>query len=166
MRRQPDSKQSDEYREDGGARRQPIGRRRRWRLLWLFPIVLLSALLLGWLTWISPYGYEAPAGLAVIDADREHRVFVYGTLRQPLVRRLVTGQWIDTREALLPGFEQRGLDLERRSGALTEGEVFTVEAHALARLDRYERLGIRYERVPATLASDEVAWVYLRLSVE
>lgn len=162
----PGSEQGKDYRGTGMTRQQPGARRLAWRMLWLFPIALSLALLLGWLTWLSPYGYEAPAGLAVIDAEREHRVFVYGTLRQPLVRRLVTGQWIDTRAALLPGFEQQGLDLERSSGAQAEGEVFTVEPSVLARLDRYERLGIRYERVPATLANDEVAWVYLRLSAD
>lgn len=166
MSRQPDGTQSAGDRSDGRRRREPGARGRWWRLLWLFPISLGSALLFAWLTWISPYGYEAPADLAAIDTDREHRVFVYGTLRQPLVRRLVTGKWIDTREASLPGFAQQGLDLERRPGAVTEGEVFTVAAPTLARLDRYERLGIRYERVPATLANNEEAWVYRRLEVE
>ncbi|TCO76665.1 gamma-glutamylcyclotransferase family protein [Chromatocurvus halotolerans] len=166
MSRQPDGTQNAGDRGNGRRRLEPGARGRWWRLLWLFPIALASALLFAWLTWISPYGYEAPAGLAAIDADREHRVFVYGTLRQPLVRRLVTGNWIETREATLPGFAQQGLDLERRPGAVTEGEVFTVEAPVLARLDRYERLGIRYERVPAILANDEEAWVYRRLEME
>lgn len=166
MSRQPDSQQSARDRGDGVQRHRAGVRGLRWRLVWLFPIALASALLFAWLTWISPYGYEAPADLAAIDADREHRVFVYGTLRQPLVRRLVTGKWIETREATLPGFAQQGLDLERRPGAATEGEVFTVAASTLARLDRYERLGIRYERVPATLANDEQVWVYRRLDVE
>ena len=124
------------------------------------------AVLVAWFTWISPYGYRPPADLAPIDPDREHRVFVYGTLRQPIVRRLVTGQWIATREAELAGFTQRGLDLEPQPGATTEGEVFEVEAPVLARLDRYERLGIRYERVEARLTGGNKAWVYLRLPVE
>lgn len=145
-----------------GGRRARAG---RWCLhaLWLCPLALAAAALVAWFTWVSPYGYQAPADLAAIDPDSEHRVFVYGTLRQPLVRRLVTGRWIDTREAILPGFVQRGLDLEARPQGRTEGEVFVVGAEALARLDRYERLGIRYERTEATLASGERAWVYRRL---
>lgn len=153
-------------RQNALRRRGRGARGRWWRLLWLFPVAIVSALLFAWLTWISPYGYEAPAGLAAIDAGREHQVFVYGTLRQPLVRRLVTGKWIETREATLPGFVQQGLDLERRPGAVTEGEVFTVTAPILARLDRYERLGIRYERVPAMLANHEQVWVYRRLDAD
>lgn len=138
-------------------------RRRALRLLWLLPVAPMVALLFGWFTWLSPLGYEAPPGLAAIAPDREHRVFVYGTLRQPWVRRLVTGQWIETREAELPGFSRRGLDLERAPGESTEGEVFTVEAPVLARLDRYERLGVLYERVKLNLADGRQAWVYRRL---
>lgn len=154
-------RQQPEYASDRG--RRPFRQRGSLRLLWLFPLALVAAMVAGWFTWISPYGYTPPADLAAIAPDRDHRVFVYGTLRQPLVRRLVTGRWIDTREAILPGFVQRGLDLERQEGARTEGEAFTVGARSLGRLDRYERLGIRYERIPATLASGEQAWVYLRL---
>lgn len=142
------------------------GRRGARHLAWLLPLALAGACLVAWFTWVSPCGYQAPPGLPAIDPDREHRVFVYGTLRQPLVRRLVTGRWIDTREAVLPGFAQRGLDLEPRPGARTAGEAFTVEAPVLARLDRYERLGIRYERMRVTLASGEAAWVYRRLPAD
>lgn len=145
-----------------GGRRARVGRC-CLHALWLFPLALAAAGLVAWFTWVSSYGYQAPDGLGVIDPDREHRVFVYGTLRQPLVRRLVTGRWIDTREAILPGFVQRGLDLKARPAGRTEGEVFVVGAEALARLDRYERLGIRYERTEAMLASGERAWVYRRL---
>ncbi len=141
-----------------------ISRRARYALSML--ALASVAVLVAWFTWISPYGYQAPADLARIDPDREHRIFVYGTLRQPIVRRLVTGQWIATREAELAGFTQRGLDLEPQPGATTEGEVFEVEAPVLARLDRYERLGIRYERVEARLTSGKKTWVYLRLPVD
>lgn len=146
---------------NASAARMSAGRRRGLSLL--LSLVLCATILVGWFVWISPYGYEAPAGLADIDSEREHRVFVYGTLRQPLLRRLVTGEWLDARRARLPGFVRRGLDLEPAPGGDTAGEVLTVTAPVLARLDRYERLGIRYERVEVVLASGERAWVYLRL---
>ncbi|MEQ8514276.1 MAG: gamma-glutamylcyclotransferase family protein, partial [Chromatocurvus sp.] len=157
-----------------GSRQRPECKDAGWRqrgraalhLLWLIPAALATVFFVAWFTWISPYGYQAPPGLAAIDPDREHRVFVYGTLRQPLVRRLVTGQWIDTREATLPGFARRGLDLERTPGASTPGETFVVDARVLARLDRYERLGIRYRRMQATLSDGKRAWVYRRLPAD
>jgi gamma-glutamylcyclotransferase (GGCT)/AIG2-like uncharacterized protein YtfP len=135
----------------------------RRALLWLLPAALLFAPLLGWYVWLSPMAYEAPPGLVPIDHARTHRVFVYGTLRYPAVRRVVTGRWIETREATLPGYLRRGMDLEARAGARTQGEVFIASPPVLARLDRYERLGIRYERVRLPLADGEPAWVYRRL---
>ena len=138
---------------------------RRWLRYVLagFMLSVVATLATLWFVWFSPLGYVAPADLPAIDASREHRVFVYGTLRQPLVRRLVTGEWIDTGDAVLPGCVRRGLDLEQQRDGSTEGEVFSVKAPALLRLDRYERLGIRYDRVKMLLSDGEAAWVYRRL---
>jgi gamma-glutamylcyclotransferase (GGCT)/AIG2-like uncharacterized protein YtfP len=135
----------------------------RRALLWLLPAALILAPLLGWYVWLSPIGYRAPPGLTPIDPALTQRVFVYGTLRYPLVRRVVTGRWIETRDAALPGYVRSGLDLEARAGGTTRGEVFVASAQVLARLDRYERLGIRYERVRLPLADGGPAWVYRRL---
>ena len=41
-----------------------------------------------------------------------------------------------------------------------------MDADELSRLDRYERLGIRYERRTITLDDGTRAWVYLRLTEE
>jgi len=90
-------------------------------------------------------------------------VFAYGTLRQPLLRWLVIGRGVATHAATLPGFRQRGRNIVAQSGALTRGEVFTVDADELRRLDRYERLGIRYRRSRQQLTSGTSAWVYQRL---
>lgn len=115
-----------------------------------------------WLTLLSPYGYQPPEGLPAIDETRSHRVFVYGTLRYGIVRALVIGRTGDPQPALLPGFQKQGLDIEPRADARTEGLVFEVDADELRRLDRYERLGIHYDRVRLTLADGTRAWVYRR----
>ncbi|MGM0637727.1 MAG: gamma-glutamylcyclotransferase family protein [Pseudomonadota bacterium] len=134
-------------------------------------LYLLFATLLGlplavagwlWLTLLSPFTYDRPDHLAPIEAGL-HEVFVYGTLRFGLVRWLVTGRAGESRSATLEDFQRTALDLEEAPGERVKGEVITVSAAELARLDRYERLGIRYERVRLTLADGSAAWVYRRL---
>lgn len=135
---------------------------------------LLFATLLGlplavaawlWFTMLSPFTYERPDHLPPIEAG-PHEVFVYGTLRSGLVRWVVTGRAGESRPATLENFRRTALDLEEAPGEGVEGEVITVSAEELARLDRYERLGIRYERVRLTLADGSEAWVYRRLPEE
>ncbi|WP_302142915.1 gamma-glutamylcyclotransferase family protein [Halomonas alkalicola] len=135
---------------------------------------LLLATLLGlplalagwlWLTMLSPFTYDRPDHLPPIEAG-PHEVFVYGTLRSGLVRWIVTGRAGESRPAELRDFRRSALDLEEAPGERVEGEVITVSAEELARLDRYERLGLRYERVRLTLADGSDAWVYRRLPEE
>lgn len=124
-------------------------------------IVVLIAWM--WFSLLSPWGYAPPAHLQPIEQGTTHQVFVYGTLRQPLVRWLVIGRSPSAQPATLPGFRKQGLNLIPESGARAPGEVFVVDADELRRLDRYERLGIRYQRSSLTLASGATAWVYHRL---
>lgn len=131
----------------------------------LYTLAALSTfLLLGigylWLTFASPFGYNPTADLPTIDEDTTHSVFVYGTLTKPWVRWLVTGRAGEGEPAKLPGFRKEELDIKPVAGAVTEGEVITVNADELRALDRYERLGVRYERVELPLQNGESAWVY------
>jgi len=116
-----------------------------------------------WLTMLSPWFYERPAGLADIE-QRTHQVFVYGTLRYAPVRLVVMGSFGDPTSAVLEGFQRNGLDLAPHPDSSVEGLLLQVSADELTRLDRYERLGIRYERVTITLRDGTSAWVYRRLS--
>ncbi|WP_442490066.1 gamma-glutamylcyclotransferase family protein [Halomonas litopenaei] len=136
--------------------------------LWLARLlILVAALIIGlygwfWYTYQSPYGYTAPAALAQ-PADGPHRVFVYGTLRSPWVRWLVTGERLESTPALLPGYRREGLDLEVDRGDQVAGQLLAVDRETLTELDRYERLGVRYERVRLTLARGDEVWAYRRL---
>jgi len=123
--------------------------------------VALSAWL--WFSMLSPWGYDPPPGLPPIAENEMHRVFAYGTLRQPLVRWLVIGRRAPTQSATLPDFHKQGLDVVPQAGAYTQGDVFVVDAEELQRLDRYERLGVRYQRSRLLLLSGNPAWVYQRL---
>ncbi|KPQ29702.1 MAG: hypothetical protein HLUCCX14_05745 [Marinobacter excellens HL-55] len=126
--------------------------------------VLLAMIILGvgylWLTFASPFGYTAPENQPTLDEDATYSVFVYGTLRKPWVRWLVTGRAGSSEPAQLVGYQKQQLDIKPVAGATTEGEVIRVTADELRALDRYERLGVRYERVELTLQDGQSAWVY------
>ncbi|GAB4121515.1 MAG: hypothetical protein Tsb0027_17820 [Wenzhouxiangellaceae bacterium] len=125
--------------------------------------ITLALLLWLWWTLFSPWGYAPPADLPPVDAAVQHQVFAYGTLRQPLVRWLVIGRLPEVQPAVLPGFRKQGRNVLPQPGAMTRGVVFAVSADELRRLDRYERLGVRYQRRQLPLASGYPAWVYLRI---
>ncbi len=137
-------------------------------MVWLKRLIAGStALLIGaagwlWLTMLSPWFYERPSQLPIIE-ERIHSVFVYGTLRYLPVRWVVMGSSGNPQPARLEGFKKQGLDLTPDAHRHVDGLRLTVTADQLLRLDRYERLGIRYERVKQTLADGSIAWVYLRL---
>ncbi|XQU07253.1 gamma-glutamylcyclotransferase [Halomonas sp. LY9] len=137
-------------------------------MIWLKRLVIGSLLCLAglavwlWLTMLSPWFYDRPEELPAIE-QRTHQVFVYGTLRYLPVRWVVMGSSGSPEPARLHGFERQGLDLTASTGKYVDGLLLTVTPEALARLDRYERLGIRYERVKQTLADGSSAWVYMRL---
>ncbi|MGP9766429.1 gamma-glutamylcyclotransferase family protein [Halomonas sp. AOP13-D3-9] len=137
-------------------------------MVWLKRLLMLSAVgffaLAGWLwlTMLSPWFYDRPDDLPAIE-QRTHQVFVYGTLRYAVVRLVVMGSFGDPEEAVLEGYQRNGLDLSPQPGSNVEGLLLRVDAKQLARLDRYERLGVRYERVAITLDDGTRAWVYQRL---
>ncbi|WP_353048378.1 gamma-glutamylcyclotransferase family protein [Halomonas sp. ISL-56] len=132
------------------------------RVLMLSGVGLLSLAGWLWLTMLSPWFYDRPDDLPAIE-QRAHQVFVYGTLRYSPVRLVVMGSFGAPEEAVLEGYRRNGLDLSPQPGSRVKGLVLHVNAEQLARLDRYERLGVRYQRVTIELADGTRAWVYQRL---
>lgn len=132
------------------------------RLLILSGVGLLSLCGWLWLTMLSPWFYDRPDDLPAIE-QRTHQVFVYGTLCYAPVRLVVMGSFGAPEEAVLEGYQRNGLDLSPQPGSNVEGLLLRVDAKQLARLDRYERLGVRYERVAISLDDGTRAWVYQRL---
>ena len=116
-----------------------------------------------WLVMLSPFLYHPPGGPMPVDDNIEHRVFAYGTLTSSTVRWLVAGHRGDEEAAVLPQYRREQLNIVPDPDTQTEGVVFTVTGEQLRRLDRYERVGIRYERVMMTLDDGRRAWVYRRL---
>lgn len=142
-----------------GRRRRTIRRNLHLILAALTALVTLTAGYL-WLTFASPFGYNPPDNLPAIDDGSTYSVFVYGTLTKPWVRWLVMGRAGEGEPAQLSDFNKEQLDIKPLAGAVTRGEVIRVSAEELRALDRYERLGVRYERVELTLDNGDSAWVY------
>lgn len=131
----------------------------------LLPLLGLAVLMLPLYLWwilLSPWGYAPPVGLPPYT-EGPHAVFVYGTLRHDLLRCIVVGRQVASAPVRLPGYRKIGLDLRPAAGESVAGERFIVSTPELRRLDRYERLGIRYERIKLSLADGTRAWVYLRV---
>ncbi len=96
------------------------------------------------------------------------RLFVYGTLREPHVQRLVIGRETPGTPDVLEGYRKDEIVFLSRSypmiapqaGASVEGLVIEVTADDLPRLDRYETTA--YERIWVTLRSGIEAWTYCK----
>ncbi|SHM54420.1 gamma-glutamylcyclotransferase family protein [Halomonas cupida] len=139
----------------------------RYRMLTRISLIVLLLLCLtvggAWLVWRSPLGYDPPADLPEVGAG-PHQVFVYGTLRSPVVRWLVTTDYLESTPAVLEDYRRDGLDVDTAPGHQVEGELLSVDRETLLELDRYERLGVRYRRVPVKLQDGQQVWLYQRLS--
>jgi gamma-glutamylcyclotransferase (GGCT)/AIG2-like uncharacterized protein YtfP len=142
--------------------------RRTDRRLRRLVIVLVAAFVASagvYFTQIQPgaLAYLDPIDIVVPEEPGPHRLFVYGTLRSPIVRFVVTGRVRPAEPATLPGFRRIERNIISDAEAEVEGYVVHVSTSELRRLDRYERTGQVYERVELTLEDGEPAWVYRML---
>lgn len=126
-------------------------------------LAVLAVPLLFWLIMLSPLTYEYPADWRMPDRETTHPVFVYGTLKSAALRWLVMGRAGQPAQYTLQGFERQGLDIAEDPDASVDGLLLQVSAEELRRLDRYERIGIRYERVRIPRENGPDIWVYRRL---
>lgn len=134
----------------------------------MLPILLLGSAgvvaLYLWVQLLSPFGFEYPEDMAPEATESGyHKVFVYGTLRFAPVRWVVKGRAGETESHTLSGYRKTGLDLQVNPDSEVEGYLLRVSDEELRRLDRYERLGVRYERRTVQLDDDRQAWAYRRL---
>jgi gamma-glutamylcyclotransferase (GGCT)/AIG2-like uncharacterized protein YtfP len=61
----------------------------------------------------------------------------------------------------LPGYKKVGLNIIPAADSVVSGQIIQVSAKELARLDRYERTPLRYQRSLIDVAGVS-AWVYLK----
>jgi gamma-glutamylcyclotransferase (GGCT)/AIG2-like uncharacterized protein YtfP len=97
----------------------------------------------------------------------EH-LFIYGTLRDPLVQLRVIGRTAVATPDVLDGYARNSISLGGRefpildedTGSQVEGQVIEVTPEELQRLDIYETSA--YHRIRVTLRSGLEAWTYAR----
>lgn len=124
-------------------------------------VVFVGLLAYLWLVLLSPFNYEYPEHMAAPSAaEGYHPVFVYGTLRYAPVRWIVMGRAGETEPHTLRGYTKTALDIRPDREGKVEGLLLHVTDEELRRLDRYERLGVRYLRNRVTLEDGRQAWVY------
>ncbi len=96
-----------------------------------------------------------------------HKLFTYGTLRDPATQERLLGRTLgeglpDTlrgyRLAKLTGIHFVYSILQPQSGSTVDGVLFEVTPDELEQLDEYE--GEAYQRISVTLVSKTRAWVY------
>jgi hypothetical protein len=114
---------------------------------------------------IQPGGLYPPSRevMEQLREDAEHPVFAYGTLTSPVVRIIVTWRLQETRPARLRGYRREDRNIVPDARAVVEGIAFDVTPRELRRLDLYERVGERYERISVILKDGEAAWAYRAL---
>lgn len=142
------------------AVKQKKGGKTAWALM-LLSLLAFSALLFFLASGPGIFGLVGPQTPSRYE-QQEQELFVYGSLRYSLVRRLVFGGSGRPTAALLPGYRREGLDIVVDDRAEVPGLLLTVDQRQLAALDRYERVGRRYDRVRVELADGSQAWVYRR----
>lgn len=95
----------------------------------------------------------------------EH-LFVYGTLREGPVQKMVIGRTVSGQPDRLAGYKKDQIELatgiyaiiRRKAGGSVAGLVISVTPAELKLIDDYE--GSAYRRVKVELVSGQRAWVY------
>lgn len=96
------------------------------------------------------------------------KLFIYGTLRETGIQRMVIGRAIQGTPATLEGYRRAWLKTEgesypvlaREPGSSIRGLVISVTQHELELLDAYE--GKAYARRKVALRGGMTAWAYVK----
>jgi gamma-glutamylcyclotransferase (GGCT)/AIG2-like uncharacterized protein YtfP len=118
-------------------------------------ICIVCLLCVGLAIWIVLPNYN--------HEPRTEVVFVYGTLKNTLVRALACRCLVDSTPTILVGYTKIGRNIIPSELGQVSGKRIQVSAIELARLDRYEKLPTKYQRT-RVLVSGETVWVYSKVS--
>lgn len=88
--------------------------------------------------------------------EKKVKIFVYGTLLVPEVKREVLGFSPSGKSAVLVGYRKEGLDIIESSNDEVVGEIIEVTEEDLLKLDEYEEVekGF-YRRIKVKIGSEE-----------
>ena len=134
----------------------PRGRGPR-RVALLLAVLVFAALTIR----LAPPHLPPPTAFPPEVPDGPQLVFGYATLANAFVRYAVVGRAVPSEAAALTGWEREGRNLVVAPDGQVRGRLFSVSPEELTRLDRYERAGDRYRRLPLALNDGRTAWVYV-----
>lgn len=123
--------------------------KRQQRLIWAMPVIATAGVLVWQHFAANPH------------EPRTEKVFVYGTLLNPIVRSAVCSCFLETTQAQLLEYAKHGRNIVPTASSTVTGAVITVSAWELERLDRYERTPEKYTRERINIMGEEM-WVYIR----
>ena len=92
--------------------------------------------------------------------EESEYLFVYGTLRNPIIRFYACRCVTEERDAFLPEYKKIGLNIVPEQSSVVAGVLLRVTPLELKRLDRYENTPQKYQRTRVTLRGGEEVWVY------
>jgi len=103
------------------------------------------------------------AGLLMYEPStvRTESIFVYGTLKNPIIRTVMCRCITGSEPATLSNYQQEGLTIIPNETAVTTGRRIAVSPRALAHLDRYEDVPDNYRRETVVI-NNETVWVYIK----
>lgn len=96
-----------------------------------------------------------------LHGPRTESVFVYGTLTNPIIRSIACWCFTGATPVDAPGYQKVGLDIVVDEQEVVTGKIIQVSPQELRRLDRYERVPVRYKRERIIIADTE-HWVYIK----
>lgn len=123
--------------------------KKRCVLLVVSPMLLLTA-------WVA---YEFIIAESSTNEETEY-LFVYGTLKNPVIRFYACRCVTEESDAALPGYKKVGLNIVPEQSSAVAGALLRVTPLELKRLDRYENAPQKYQRTRVTLRGGEEVWVY------
>jgi len=93
--------------------------------------------------------------------EKEHSLFVYGTLRNEMIRYFACLCLVAETPTRLTGYKKDGLNIIPSEQHYVIGSLITVSSEELKRIDEYENTPERYTR-ETIMINEEKHWVYLK----
>lgn len=101
----------------------------------------------------------APTVISV--QEQPHSLFVYGTLKNNLIRYYSCRCLVPETPVTLSGYKKIGLNIVPSETDSVAGSILQITPTQLERIDRYERVPRRYTRERITI-DGHTHWVYIK----
>lgn len=99
--------------------------------------------------------------LISLTADRTEKLFVYGTLMNPVIRTYACGCFVGGTPATLQGFRKVERNIVPDPYSVVAGQLLTLSKRELRVIDRYERTPTYYRRESIQIGDEDV-FVYFK----